>query len=61
MGFQSQLKKDQHHFIIQLIKTTLPILSTPVVQATIPKPKGEQCVQVSPQYAYMYIIKSDIN
>ena len=55
MGFQSQLKKDQHHFIIQLIKTSLPTLSTPVVQAVIPKPKGEQCVQVSPQCIAIHV------
>ena len=47
IGFQCQLRKDQHHLIVQLVKTTLPILSTAVVQAPIPKPKGEKCVQVS--------------
>ena len=46
MGFQSQLKKDQYHFIIQLTKTTLPLLSSTAVQAAIPRPKGDH-VQVS--------------
>ena len=49
MGFQSQLKKDQYQLIIQLMKTTLPLLSSTAVQATIPRPKGNH-VQVSPQY-----------
>ena len=46
MGFQSQLKKDQYHFIVQLTKATLPLLSSTAVQATIPRPKGDH-VQVS--------------
>ena len=47
MGFLSQLKKDQHQLITQLIKTSLPILSTASVQAAIPRPRVGHHVQVS--------------
>ncbi|XP_065904261.1 midasin-like isoform X2 [Dysidea avara] len=70
MGFLSQLKKDQHQLIIQLIKTTLPNLSTTSVQAAIPRPKGGHYVQVegfwlpvgseAPERSNQYVLTSSV-